>query len=158
MLKVYKERIDDHVIRYEKSVHEREKQMRDVVCAFVTFRSMEGAARLIKAYEHKEGACSSLCSDGKEDPNKLFVENRLKVERASQPTLINWDNLQYSSKNRWMRRRVVNIASCVLLLFFFAILIFLEYTIQTENLLISEIAADCDDIEGGLTIQDAYIK
>ena len=66
--------------------------------AFVTFRSMEGAQKLIKAYDKSRCTLCLLkllcecCSAKKLYNEKLFEGRFLKVEQAVEPSLILWEN------------------------------------------------------------------
>jgi len=77
--------------------------------AFIVFRSMEGAETLIKAYNESRcrlcflrTACD-CCADKRDYKKKLFQGKFLKVERAVEPSLIIWENLGISKKQRCCR-------------------------------------------------------
>ena len=57
--------------------------------AFITFRSMEGAARLYEIYNKSFlGRCFVNCSNKVKYQSKLFFDKWLKVEDAIEPSLI----------------------------------------------------------------------
>lgn len=75
----------------------KETAANDVKCAFVTFRSMEGQARMLQAYKMgKCKTCCIMCCFQEKVKGKLFREKWLKVDEAPNPSLIMWENLGYS--------------------------------------------------------------
>ena len=69
--------------------------------AFVVFRSMDGAARLVQAYNESRvsrccTSCCCCCVDKATYKRKLFHKKWLDVEKAVEPSLILWENLGLS--------------------------------------------------------------
>ena len=83
---------------------------------------MEGAARLKSAYNHSRlsvcctRCCCSCCVDKKTYRRKLFSGQWLKVEQSVEPSLIIWENLGLSLKNRCIRTTGAALISLILLL------------------------------------------
>ena len=93
----------------------------EVKNAFVTFRSMEGAARLKSAYNYSRMSvcctrCCCCCVDKETYNRKLFHGQWLKVEQSVEPSLIIWENLGLSMKNRCLRTTGTALISLLLLL------------------------------------------
>ena len=90
--------------------------------AFVVFRSMEGAARLIQAYNKSaiSRCCTICCCCNAQSliayKRKLFHDNWLKVDEAVEPALINWENLGLTRKARCCRITFLTIISIILLI------------------------------------------
>lgn len=91
--------------RYYKELMSKEEN--DAVKnAFVVFRSMEGAARAIEAYNWSmykrccTSCCSGCCVDKKTYKRKLFHNKWLQIERAQEPSLIIWENLGFTRGQR----------------------------------------------------------
>ena len=98
---------------------------------------MEGAARLIKAYNVGRctrwwtSCCSDCCVDKDSYRKKLFHDKWLKVEPAVEPSLIIWENLGFTRKARCCRTTVASIIS-LLLLFATTLLILFVKVKETE--------------------------
>ena len=90
--------------------------------AFIVFRSMEGAARLIQAYDTSRCSLCCLrclpncCVDKVEYRSKLFEGHYLKTETAVEPTLILWENLGVTKKQRCFRIFLSSLLAIMLLL------------------------------------------
>ena len=91
--------------------------------AFVVFRSMEGAARLIQAFNRSSISvactaccCYCCCCDKKTYERKVFHKKWLKVEEAVEPALINWENLGLSAKARCFRISFLTLVALILLM------------------------------------------
>ena len=70
-------------------------------CAYVVFRSMEGAARCRQVYSAGLWSRFKLCCTCNRNYRKLLLNGKyLQVTRATDPTLILWENLGYSLKER----------------------------------------------------------
>ena len=73
--------------------------------AYITMKSMEGAARLIQAYQLSrwKRLWLSVCCSGSRYKKKMFQGRILQAERAIEPSLIMWENLGFSKKVRCLR-------------------------------------------------------
>ena len=85
----------------------------DVKFAYVVFRSMEGKARLVNAYNYKHFWSKYKCLDKKKGANQEQkylhgVENFLTVQQAPEPSLILWQNLGIK-KNRVRCRQLISV-------------------------------------------------
>lgn len=88
-----------------------------VNCVYVTFRSEEGAARLLRAYQMGTFKQNLLmCCFRNNIQNKLFYEHFLRVDKAIDPTLIMWQNLGYSKASRRFRTAFMWLVSVLLIL------------------------------------------
>ena len=89
----------------------------EVKCAFVTFRSEEGRARILQAYQMNRGKrCLVMCCFKEKVRSKLFFERWLQVEPAINPSLIMWQNLGYSQTSRCFRIILTTVVSLVLII------------------------------------------
>ena len=72
---------------------------------YVTMKSMEGAARLIQAYQLSRWKRFWLwfCCSKRDYEARLFHGLWLQAERAIEPSLIMWENLGFSKKMRCLR-------------------------------------------------------
>ena len=125
--------------------------------AFVVFRSMEGAARLIQAYNRSAISvcctaccCFCCCCDKKTYLRKLFHDRWLKVDEAVEPALINWENLGLSRNARCFRISILTLISLVLL---FATTLGILYAKVKENELAKDKVVCNPDVE--LTQEEA---
>ena len=90
-----KKRIDEKARKYR--VLDLAKTDGTVKNAFITFRSMEGAARFKQAYnmnalERLWVTVCCCCTDKESFYRKLFHGRFLKVESAMEPSLIMWEH------------------------------------------------------------------
>ena len=74
---------------------------------------MEGAARLLQAYEMKKH-CVMCCRH--KVGEKMFEECWLQCDEAINPSLIMWQNLGYSKKERFFRIIFTSLISLVLII------------------------------------------
>ena len=91
-----KEKLKEHAQDYKKE----QDDANEIKCAFVTFKSMEGQLRCIKAYE--PGRCGRCClwarCRSKEYVDNYFLGKWLQVEKACEPSVILWENMGYNKK------------------------------------------------------------
>ena len=108
------------------------KEQLNIKNAFVIFRTMEGAARMRTAYSASKltRGCNKLCHISGCDcvpkhEQKRFHKHWLKVERALEPDLINWEHAGLSKKQYCCRFIILLSASfCLLVVTFYVILQF----------------------------------
>jgi hypothetical protein len=93
--------------RYFDSVKNQDKNQ--IVSAYVTFRSMEGANRAINI-THK-GLVSNLLN-----PSLRFRDSILSFKRAVGPDLIHWENLSVSKITRSLWTLLIYCLSLVCLI------------------------------------------
>lgn len=152
-----KEQILDLVEDYRK--HMDETNGGEIKNAFVTFRSMEGAARAIQAYNWSRakrcwaGICCRACSARDSLKRKVFQGRFLKVERAVEPSLILWENLRFSRSQRCCRIFFSSMIAFLLLIAATAVILYVKI-VQTE---MSESQVDCSEA-AVLTIQKVQNK
>jgi hypothetical protein len=99
------------------------------VVAYVMLRSMEGKARLIKAYEDgniKRWLLINCCCS-KRYKKKLFLGDWLEIKLAQAPDIINWENLGASCGGRCIRITLTTLFSIALIVGTFAILLITKY-------------------------------
>ena len=119
---VTKDKIVEEAKKYISMVEEDKNNADAIKNAFVVFRSQEGAARMIQAYNHSSlSVCCtsrSCCETASKRRyrKKLFHGNWLKVDEAVEPALINWENLGLSAKARCVRISFLTIVSILLLI------------------------------------------
>mmetsp|Transcript_20514 Transcript_20514/g.25230 ORF Transcript_20514/g.25230 Transcript_20514/m.25230 type:complete len:128 (+) Transcript_20514:1742-2125(+) len=83
---------------------------------------MEGAARMIKAYDTSRcwlwlmRCLCDCCVDKSEYRHKLFKGRYLRAEQAVEPTLILWENLGVTKKQRCFRIFLSSLFAIMLLL------------------------------------------
>jgi hypothetical protein len=93
--------------------HFEELNKGEVVNAYIMFRSMEGAARALKAY--KIGKCKRSCCSCLLPKKKSFMGKRwLKVKTANPPGIIMWENLNTSGISRFFRILLVSLITIIL--------------------------------------------
>jgi hypothetical protein len=111
---------------------EEAEKSESIVGAFVIFRSMEGKARILKAFR-EPSLTQRLCQSKKTDEAPLFMDKyKLRVKSAIDPDLIQWQNLG-TSPNVRMVINLINFVFglCVISLMTYVVVIFNEY----QNLL-----------------------
>ena len=129
----------------------------DVKCAYVTFRSMEGAARFINAYQMRPLSRLILklrccfCFDTNQYNEKLFHGRWLFVSEAIDPALIMWENLGISQKARCCRILFKTIISAILVMMTTAFILYVK--IYESNLNASQVTCD-DNVQ--FTRKEAY--
>jgi len=99
------------------------------VVAYVMLRSMEGKARLIKAYEDgdiKRWLLMNCCCSNRYK-EKLFFGDWLAIKFAQAPDIINWENLGASCGSRCIRISLTTFFSLLLIVGTFAILVLAKY-------------------------------
>ena len=88
-------------------------------------RSMEGKARLVKAYEDgiiKRWLLMNCCCS-KRYKEKLFLGDWLEIKMAQAPDIINWENLGASAGGRFFRVTLTTLFSAILIVGTFGILL-----------------------------------
>jgi hypothetical protein len=92
-------------------------------------RSMEGKARLIKAYEDgivKRWLLMNCCCS-KRYKERLFLGDWLEIKLAQAPDIINWENLGSSAGGRCFRIILTTLFSAILIVGTFVILLIAQY-------------------------------
>lgn len=144
----------DDIKKYQELIDNEDQD--GIKNAFVVFRSMEGAARLIQAYNKSRiNLCCvrfcCCCVNKKEYKRKLFIKKWLKVSQAVEPSLINWENLGLSRKARCCR---ITFATIVALILLFLTTIAILYAKVQENALTKDAISCGKDLE--ITQEEAY--
>lgn len=91
--------------------------------AFIVFRSNEGVARAEQAYmlsSWTRGWLWLTCRS-KQYREKYFLGNYLRVKKAIDPSLILWENLGYTRKERFIRTSITSVVAIILVCFVIAI-------------------------------------
>ena len=80
---------------YTQLINDQNVNFQEIKAAFVTFKSMEGAARVTKAYAREKSLRKRLYfSKTMKDFEYLRFKNRLlKVKPTMDPPMILWENL-----------------------------------------------------------------
>ena len=103
------EKTKDGIVKEARRYQQLLRKESTVRGAYVVFRTMEGAARLITAYGTSRSSrclaawCCAGCVDKDEYRHKLFHKRWLRVEQAVEPSLINWENLGLTMCQRRVR-------------------------------------------------------
>ena len=106
------------------------------VAAYATFQSMEGQMRAIKAFN--KGKCSRCCTlfccRRKSIDYKYFKGTWPIVDRASEPSIIKWENLHIGKCGRCWRILFVSLISLILMAVSFTVIILAkDYETQMRN-------------------------
>jgi len=111
---------------------------------------MEGAARFVNAYQMTSlsrfifGLSCCCCINKESYERKLFFGKWLKVREAIDPTLILWENLGISQKERCLRITLKGIISAILVL---ATTLFILYAkIYESNVNENQVICDESDV------------
>jgi len=115
--KVEKAKIKNE-IRYQKFL---EKSKQTVVKAFVTFKSMEGKLRFMKLYDH---SWLSRKLNKKKQQELYFEDKYLDVRHPTHASLILWENLGVTKKERCLRVFLVAIVSFIIMILTFIIIVY----------------------------------
>jgi len=99
----------------------KETCSQQVVKAFVTCQSMEGKLRLLQLYNISRTA--KCCNKSKLEDRK-FEGKLLDVRHPTDPSLILWENLGVSRKQRCIRISIVALISFLLMIATFIIIVF----------------------------------
>lgn len=125
-LKKYKKRLTKVQKKKEKNEQAYEKfkakNQQKIVKAYVTMKSMEGKLRLMELYE-KENIFAKCCRS-KERKKRMFKGKMLDVRHPAPPSLILWENLGVSRKERCFRISIVALISILLMILTFIIIVF----------------------------------
>ena len=119
------------VDEYNQKAKEKENKVESAKVAFVTFRSMEGAARCKKAYANEKSYiswCKKLKIQKKSE-HLDFYGNILKVRSTTDPPMIVWENLGTRQRVRWSWLFLTY--SCSFLIIFLSLLT--VYTIDEQT-------------------------
>ena len=134
------------------------KEQLNIKNAFVIFRTMEGAARMKKAYSASKWTrrCNKLCHISgcycvPKHEQKLFHKHWLKVEPALEPDLINWENVGLSRKQHCGRFISLSLASLCLLMLTFVVI----WLLKKEQKSLPEEFVECTNVDD-LTRENAY--
>lgn len=103
--------------KYNEVVLKDQALGNEVKCAYVVFRSMEGAARCRQVYSASLWSRFKLCCTCNRNYRKLLLHgNYLKVQRAVDPTLILWENLGYSLTQRRLLAAFISLITLLMVL------------------------------------------
>ena len=99
------------------------KTQDEVKNAFIVFRSNEGVARAEQAYMLSAWSRCWLwvTCRSKRYRDKQLLGKYLSVKRAIDPSLILWENLGYSQKERILRTTITSVVALILVCFVIAI-------------------------------------
>ena len=104
----------------------------EIKCAYVVFKSMEGAQRCLQAYRNHyfkwffQRFCICFFKEKFGYDNKMFHNKWLYVDRAIEPSLIMWENLGYNKKDRCLRIICTTITAMILLTMTIIIILFIR--------------------------------
>ena len=120
------------------------KTQDEVKNAFVVFRSNEGVARAEQAYMLSSWSRAWLWMTcrSKRYRDKQFLGKYLSVKRTIDPSLILWENLGYSQKERILRTAITSVVALVLVCFVIAIQVYQRTADQAINSFSPQIQCD----------------
>ena len=103
-------RIKDKIRKLKSEFNDciKQKADNDIKYAFITFRTIEGQRRALRAMSDSitRRLWLKLTCRSKLYKQKIFWKHYPEVKRAVHPQIINWQNLGYSWKNRLLRSLV----------------------------------------------------
>lgn len=144
----------DHV-RIKKGL---DKEKEDLIASknqikrvFVTFRTITIKNTFVKAFQTSSfQRCQLNCSNKREYDVRKFKGSVMKAEEPPQPVNIKWANMNYTGKNKCLRRTISWAISLFLFFIFIGITVWLSLKVsdtETKNL-------DCPAESGTISTQD----
>jgi Cytosolic domain of 10TM putative phosphate transporter/Calcium-dependent channel, 7TM region, putative phosphate len=116
--------VQKNILKFDKKIERNETSEYShndlpVIIGFITFNSLYSRSKCLKEF----GLSNSCCRKYKENM-KFKGFYKLKVKKTSDPSDINWENLEYSSCKRFLRK-IIAILIAILILIVSIVIVYL---------------------------------
>ena len=167
-----KEKDSDNSEKYQKQVAKintqidkqiaKIKKFRDTVkqntavISYTTFMSMNGQAKALNAFKIPKArrCCMIFCCSKNKLEHKYFEGRWLEVERAPEPSIINWENLAVGPCNQCVRKLFIALISIILMAASFALILIAKQEEKTARSQIPDINCNNYNVTQSLAYND----